>query len=219
MLFDYSPSRSWSPERLQEIIEIAGDFGILRHDSESDEEYAERALRITRLSAEIPKLFSDKTWDTGSVIDAVTLGLASIVATNYQGQDAKTIDSVVTVLLSDRIKEYRRIDGQEPAPIWSDDDIRNLIKKFQLVDRPVGGKESDKLEYARRTLKALKMTESALVAADCTDFDAIEALCLELSVIFGKSPLPVDIIQELIKRIPENAEQFRKDKDDGEEII
>jgi hypothetical protein len=42
---------------------------------------------------------------------------------------------------------------------------------------------------------------------------------MELAVIFGKSPLPLDIIQELIKRIPENAEQFRKDKDDGEEII
>lgn len=219
MLLDYSSSLSWSPEKLQEVIEIASDFKILRHDSESDEEYAERALKITRLSAEIPKLFGDKTWDTGSVVDAITLGLASIVASNYQGQDAKTIDPIVTVLLSDRIKEYRRIGGQKESPIWSDDDIRNLIKKFQLVDRPVGGKESDKLEYARRTLKALRMTESALVAADCTDFDAIEALCLELSVIFGKSPLPVDIIQELIKRIPENAEQFRKDKDDGEEII
>ena len=219
MLLDYSSSLSWSPEKLQEVIEIAGDFKILRHDSETDEEYAERALKITRLSAEIPKLFSDKTWDTGSVVDAITLGLASIVASNYQGQDAKTIDPIVTVLLSDRIKEYRRIDGQKESLNWTDDDIRNLIKKFQLVDRPVGGKDSDKLDYARRTLKALRMTESALVAADCTDFDAIEALCMELAVIFGKSPLPLDIIQELIRRIPENAEQIRKDKSDGEETI
>lgn len=215
MLLDYHPSGSLDPEKLKEVIKIAEeDFKILRHDDESDEEYVKRALKITRLSSEIPKLFSDGTWDTGSVIDSVTLGLASIVAANYKDQEARTIDPVVLSLVADRIREYRILDGQEEKPDWSDDDVRGLIKKFQLVDRPVGGEESEKLRYARRTLKALRMIESSLAASEATDFDAIEALCIELAVIFGKSPLSKDLIEDLVARIPENSELLKKNKDE-----
>lgn len=217
MLFECHPLGSLDPERLKGIIKIAEeDFKILRHEGESDEAYAERALRITRFSAEIPKLFSDDTWDTGSVVDSVTLGLASIVAANYKGQEARTIDPVVLSLLADRIREYRVVDGQEPKPDWTDEAVRELIKKFQLVDRPIGGEDHEKLAYARRTLKALRMVESALAASDVTDFDAIEALCMELAVILGKSPLPISVIKSLIDRIPKNA-QLLKDKNSDDE--
>jgi len=220
MLLEYHESSGISPDKLKEVIKIAEeDFKILRHDSESDEAYVERALKITRFSAEIPKIFSDDTWDTGSVIDAVTLGLASIVATNYKDQDARTIDPVVLTLLADRIREYRVVDGQEVKPDWTDEAVKGLITKFQLVDRPVGGEESEKLAYARRALKALRMIESALAASDVTDFDAIEALSIELAVILGKSPLPKSVIEDLVARIPENAELLKEDKDDDEETV
>jgi hypothetical protein len=83
----------------------------------------------------------------------------------------------------------------------------------------VGGKEHEKLAYARRALKALRMIESALAASDVTDFDAIEALSIELAVILGKSPLPKSIIEDLVARIPENAELLKEDQDDSEETV
>ena len=141
---------------------------------------------------------------------------ASIVATNYRDQDARTIDPVVLTLLADRIREYRVVDGQEVKPDWTDEAVKGLITKFQLVDRPVGGKGHEKLAYARRVLKALRMIESALAASDVTDFDAIEALSIELAVILGKSPLPKSVIGDLVARIPENAELL---KDDDEETV
>jgi hypothetical protein len=204
-------------DKLQEYLKIAEDLRILRMDGESDEDYAERTIKIARLSAEIPKLFNDGSWDTGSVIDAVTLGLAGIISTNYK-DDSKTVDPYIITLLADRIRYYRSESGQEPLPDWTDDAVKDLIKKFQVVDRPIGGEESEKLAYARRSLKALRTVESALAASDVTDFDVIEALCMELAVIFGKSPLPTDVIEALVARIPENAELLKKDSDDSETI-
>lgn len=206
------------PEKLKELIQSAETLGITRHEGEADEDYAERSVKIVKLSAEVPKLFSNGSWDTGSVIDAVTLGLASIVASNYTGSDAKSIDQIVMSLLASRIRLYRSMDNQDPLPTWSDDDVRNLIKKFQLVDRPVDGDDSDKLQYARRILKALRMIEGALAVSEVTDFDVIEALCIELAVVFGKSPLPISIIEDLVARIPENSKLLKKDQDDEKDI-
>lgn len=87
MLFEYHQGTLGPLEanKLQECLKIAEDLRILRMDGESDEDYAERAIKIAQLSEEIPKLFLlDRSLDTGSIIDAVTLGLAGIISTNYK---------------------------------------------------------------------------------------------------------------------------------------
>lgn len=199
---------------LEESLKAAEGLSILRHDGESDEDYAERAIKIAQLSEEIPKLFLDRSLDIGSVIDAVTIGLASVISANYK-DESSTIDPYITTLLSDRIRYFRSESGQNQLPEWTDEDIKSFIKKFRLIDRPIGGKESEKITYARRVLRAIRTIESALVVSDVTDFDVIEAFCVELSTIFSRGPLPDRVIKDLLARIPKNV-QFLKENDSEE---
>jgi len=218
MLLEYHQGflGSFDPELLKEIIRIAEEFQIPRYTGETDETYAERATRITRMSTEVPKLFANGTWDTGSVIDSITIGLASIIATNYHEDDPKSLDSMVVSLLASRIRRFRIIEGQKPDHDETDDKVRETIQKFQMIDRPTDGEDSEKILYARRVLMVVKMIDSILSASDATDFDIVEALCIELAEIFAKSPLTDDIIRDLISRVPETVKTIRKDN--GETI-
>jgi len=197
------------PDGLRKYLKIAENLNISRQSGESDKDYTERAIRISRMSGEIQRLFDDGTWDIMSVVDSITLSLANIVSTNYIDDDSETIDSYVTTVLADRIRHYRSELGQDPLPEWSDDDVLEFIKKFRLIDRPTNGKDSEKIAYARRVIKVMRTIESALVAANVTDFDAIEAFCAELAVIFGKSPLPQSMVKSLIERILVNSKLLK----------
>ena len=205
----FQPKTSDSDSLKDDLIKTASEgLKILRHPDETDDAYIERFIKIERQSSKVLGLFDDETWDSGSVIDTLTISLAGVVSTNYEDESG-TIDPYVSTVLADRVRYYRNELGQgSPEP--SDDEVREFIEKFQLVDRPIGKGESEKLEYARRVMRTTKTIRSALVASDATDFDAIEALSVVLSTIFEKSPLPGDMIKFLLHRILENS---KKDDD------
>jgi len=205
----FQPKTTDSDSLKDYLIKTASEgLKILRQPDETDEAYIERFIKIERQASKVLGLFDDETWDSGSVIDALTISLAGVVSTNYEDV-SETVDPYVSTVLADRIRYYRGSLGQDSTEP-SDDEVREFIEKFQLVDRPIGKGESEKLEYARRVMRTTKTIRSALVAANATDFDAIEALSVMLSTIFEKSPLPVDMIEFLVHRILENS---KKDDD------
>ena len=202
-------STELSQEQIDALLAAADDLAILRMDNESDADYAARVLKMLKAGADISRLFDDGTWQSGSVIDAVSLGLAGIIASHYPS--SRIIGPYAAVTLAERVDSYLEAAGEKiDRPKWSDQDIENLIREFRLVDRPTHGDRSEKITYARRVVKALRAIEKALVGSEATDFDAIEALTVELSIILGRSPLDQSICEDLLERIPMNIKAYRE---------